>query len=416
VPAQVWSRVALISLGGFFEFYDIFFAGYIAPGLVRSGILTPTTPGLFGSTGIAGFVAAMFSGLFVGTALVSFVADRFGRRAIFTYSLLWYTVASVVMAFQQHVFGLDLWRFISGIGVGVELVTIDTYLSELVPANLRGRAFAINQAIQFCAVPLVALLAWVLVPRSPFGLDGWRWVVLFGAAGAILVWWIRLRVPESPRWLAQRATKDAPPAAPRAGFSEMWRPPYRARSIMLIVFHLFQTVGFYGFSNWVPTLLIARGIAITSSLRYTFIIAIAAPFGPLLAAAIADRLERKWQIVLSALAIAVAGLLFGQMKAAALLIFFGVLLTLANNILSFASHAYQAELYPTRIRALAVGFVYSWSRISVVFSSFVIGFVLNRFGVPGVFTLIAGSMLIVIFAIGLLGPRTNNLALETISQ
>jgi MFS transporter, putative metabolite:H+ symporter len=416
VPAQVWSRVALISLGGFFEFYDIFFAGYIAPGLVRSGILTPTTPGLFGSTGVAGFVAAMFSGLFVGTALVSFVADRFGRRAIFTYSLLWYTVASVVMAFQQHVFGLDLWRFISGIGVGVELVTIDTYLSELVPANLRGRAFAINQAIQFCAVPLVALLAWVLVPRSPFGLDGWRWVVLFGAAGAILVWWIRLRVPESPRWLAQRATKDAPPAAPRAGFSEMWRPPYRARSIMLIVFHLFQTVGFYGFSNWVPTLLIARGIAITSSLRYTFIIAIAAPFGPLLAAAIADRLERKWQIVLSALAIAVAGLLFGQMKAAALLIFFGVLLTLANNILSFASHAYQAELYPTRIRALAVGFVYSWSRISVVFSSFVIGFVLNRFGVPGVFTLIAGSMLIVIFAIGLLGPRTNNLALETISQ
>jgi MFS transporter, putative metabolite:H+ symporter len=412
VPAQVWSRVALISLGGFFEFYDIFFAGYIAPGLVRSGILTPTTPGLFGSIGlaggIAGFVAAMFSGLFVGTALVSFVADRFGRRAIFTYSLLWYTVASVVMAFQQHVFGLDLWRFISGIGVGVELVTIDTYLSELVPANLRGRAFALNQAIQFCAVPVVALLAWLLVPRSPFGLDGWRWVVLFGAAGAILVWWIRRRVPESPRWLAQRATKG--------GFSEMWRPPYRTRSIMLIVFHLFQTVGFYGFSNWVPTLLIARGIAITSSLRYTFIIAIAAPFGPLLAAGLADKLERKWQIVLSAFAIAAAGLLFGQMTTAALLIFFGVLLTLANNILSFSSHAYQAELYPTRIRALAVGFVYSWSRISVVFSSFAIGFVLDRFGVPGVFTLIAGSMLIVMLAIGMLGPRTNNLALETISE
>ncbi|MGB6946242.1 MAG: MFS transporter [Bryobacteraceae bacterium] len=402
-----WPRVALISLGGFFEFYDIFFTGYIAPGLVRSGILTPTTPGLFGSTGIAGFVAAMFSGLFIGTALVSFAADRFGRRTIFTYSLLWYTAASVVMAFQHDVFGLDLWRFISGIGVGVELVTIDTYLSELVPANLRGRAFAINQAIQFCAVPVVALFAWILVPRAPLGLDGWRWVVLLGAGGAAVVWWIRRRVPESPRWLAPRA---------RGSFREMWRPPYRTRSIMLIVFHLFQTVGFYGFSNWVPTLLIARGIAITSSLRYTFIIAIAAPFGPLLAAGIADRLERKWQIVWSALAIAVAGILFGRMSAAAALIFFGVLLTLANNILSFSSHAYQAELYPTRIRARAVGFVYSWSRISVVFSSFVIGFALDRFGVPGVFTLIAGSMLIVMLAIGALGPRTNNLALEAISK
>jgi len=129
-----------------------------------------------------------------------------------------------------------------------------------------------------------------------------------------------------------------------------------------------------------------------------------------------DRLERKWQIVLAAFAIAVSGLLFGQMNAAAWLIFFGVLLTLSNNILSFSSHAYQAELYPTRIRALAVGFVYSWSRISVVFSSFVIGFALERFGVPGVFAFIAGSMLIVMLAIGLLGPRTNNLPLETISN
>jgi MFS transporter, putative metabolite:H+ symporter len=405
----VWPRVALISLGGFFEFYDLFFTGYIAPGLVRSGIITPTTPGLFGSTGIAGFVAAMFSGLFVGTALVSFIADRFGRRTIFTYSLLWYTAASVIMAFQQHVFGLNLWRFISGIGVGVELVTIDTYLSELVPANLRGRAFAINQTIQFCAVPVVALLAWLLVPRSPLGLDGWRWVVLLGAAGAILVWWIRRNVPESPRWLAQSTTA-------RGTFTEIWRPPYRTRSIMLIVFNLFQTVGFYGFSNWVPTLLIKRGIAITSSLEYTFIIAIAAPFGPLAAAAIADRLERKWQIVASAATVAVSGILFGQMSAAGLLIFFGVLLTLSNNILSFSCHAYQAELYPTRVRALAVGFVYSFSRISVVFSSFAIGFTLDRFGVPGVFSLIAGSMLVVMLAIGLLGPRTNNLALETISE
>jgi putative MFS transporter len=403
-----WSRVVLISLGGFFEFYDIFFTGYIAPGLVRSGILTPTTPGLFGSTGIAGFVVAMFSGLFIGTALVSFLADRFGRRAIFTYSLLWYTVASVIMAFQHDVFGLNLWRFISGIGVGVELVTIDTYLSELVPANLRGRAFAINQAIQFCAVPVVALLAWLLVPRAPLGLEGWRWVVLFGAAGAIFVWWIRRRVPESPRWLSQHTRPG--------NFSQMWRPPYRTRSIMLIVFHLFQTVGYYGFSNWVPTLLIKRGIDVTSSLRYTFIIAIAAPFGPLLAATIADQLERKWQIVLAAFAVGLSGLLFGQMNQAPSLIAFGVLLTLSNNILSFSSHAYQAELYPTRIRALAVGFVYSWSRVSVVFSSFVIGFFLDRFGVPGVFTLIAGSMLIVMLAIGLLGPSTNNRSLESISE
>lgn len=192
--------MALLSLGGFFEFYDIFFTGYIAPALIREGY--------FGTKGIAGFIAAMFSGLFIGTALFGFVADRFGRRTIFTCSLLWYTAASIVMAFQHTGTGLLFWRFLAGIGVGVELVTIDTYLAELVPKKLRGRAFAYNQTIQFSSVPLIALLAWLLVPRAPLGLDGWRWVVLTGAAGAIFVWWVRRRVPESPRWLVQHGRLD----------------------------------------------------------------------------------------------------------------------------------------------------------------------------------------------------------------
>src|SRR5579864_6673384 len=199
----IWTYVLLLSLGGFFEYYDLFFTGYIAPGLVRSHILSATTRGLFGTTGIASFAASLFFGLFIGTAVFSFAADYFGRRTIFTFSLLWYTAATVIMAFQSDVFGLNLWRFISGVGVGVELVTIDSYLSELAPSAVRGRVFAYNQTIQFCAVPLVALLAWLLVPKAPLGLDGWRWVVLIGAASAIFVWWIRRRVPESPRWLAQ---------------------------------------------------------------------------------------------------------------------------------------------------------------------------------------------------------------------
>ena len=437
---SIWRLIILLSLGGFFEFYDLFFTGYVAPGLVREHILT-ATPGLFGS-GVAAFVAALFAGLFVGTMLFGFVADLFGRRTIFTISLLWYAASSAIMAFQHDAVGVNMWRFIAGVGIGVELVTIDTFISELVPKGVRGRAFAINQTIQFAVVPVVAFLSYQLVPYDDlYGLSGWRWVVLIGSCSAIAVWFIRRGVPESPRWLAthgrlpeadrivtmleakvaaEYGSALSDPSVPepvtrRGTLLEAFQPPYLRRTIMLVVFNIFQTVGFYGFANWVPTLLISQGIKLTQSLQYTFIIAIAAPFGPLLAAAFADRVERKWLIVTAAGSIAVFGLLFSQFTVAALLIGCGVMLTLSSNIMSFSFHSYQAELYPTRIRAVAVGFVYSFSRLSAVLSSFMIAFFLGKFGTIGVFTFIAGSMVIVMAAIAT-GPAVNNRPLEAISH
>src|SRR3979409_1165393 len=173
--AYVWRLMILLSLGGWFEVYDLFFTGYIAPGLNRSGLLTTTTQAFFGFSGIGAFVAATFAGLFVGTFFLGFLADRFGRRSIFPYALLGYTAATVVMACQTTSGGVLLWRFLAGIGIGVEIITIDAYITELVPSWMRGRAFAVNQAVMFIAVPILALLAWWLVPLSPYGVDGGRW-------------------------------------------------------------------------------------------------------------------------------------------------------------------------------------------------------------------------------------------------
>ncbi len=439
---SIWKLVLMLSLGGCFEYYDLFFTAYIGPGLVRSGMFSSTSASFFGFTGLASFVAATFAGLFIGTSLFSFTADRSGRRVIFTGSLLWYCAASVVMAFQNTAAHILIWRIVAGIGIGVELVTIDAYIAELVPRELRGRAFAFNAIVQFLTLPVVALAAWLLVPRRPLGLDGWRWVVLIGAAGAIFVWFIRQSVPESPRWLIAHGKLDeaervvaalearveselgAPlPAAisvaneeTKGTFADILRAPYLGRTIMLVIFQFFQTVGYYGFASWVPTLMIAAGITTTLSLRYSFLIALAAPLGPLLAMGFADRTERKWQIVVSAICIAVFGLLFAELRNPAWLVACGVMLTCSNNCMSFAFHAYQSELFPTRVRAQAVGFVYSWSRLSAIFSSFLIGFFLRDFGVTGVFAFIAVSMLAVVLSIGIFGPRTRGLALEVISR
>ena len=440
---HMWILVLLLSLGSCFEIYDLFFTAYVAPALFKAHIFTATTVSFFGMTGLASFIAALFLGLFVGTIVFSYVADRYGRRRIFIFSLLWYSAATAILAFQSTANAINFWRFIGGIGIGVELVTIDAYLSELMPRTIRGKAFAFQQGIGQIAVPLVAFLAWILVPIAPFGLDGWRWVVLIGSVGAVFVWFLRLGLPESPRWLAQQGRLDEaeavmaaieakveaeygqplPPVGtpemelPRAGsYLEAFSPEYRKRTIMLSVFQFFQTIGFYGFANWVPTLLIAKGIHVTQTLEYTFIIALAFPIWPLVSMLYADKMERKWQICASALCIAVFGMIFAAQTSGGAIIVVGLLQTMSIMWLSFSLHTYQAELYPTRMRARAVGFTYSFSRISVVFTSYMVAAMLKNFGVNGVFVFIALAMAIVIGVIGSFGPRTTRLALEQISH
>jgi len=451
LPASraVWTPVLLISLGGVFEFYDLFFTAYVAPGMVTSGLFDAASLGWFGSlealriAGVGTFVFSTFAGLWVGVMAFGAAADRFGRKAAFTGSLLWYIGCTAVMAFQRTGEGINVWRFIAGIGFGVQLVTIDTYIVELVPRALRGRAFCVNQAICFCAVPLVALLGWLLVPRAPFGLDGWRVVVLIGSVGAVAVWFLRAGIPESPRWLASQGRLTAaeeivarmerkvvaqlgivlPRTQPatverheRARLREIFARPYRSRTLMLSVLNAAQVIGFYGFNSWLPTLLTARGISLTHGLEYAFIIAIAQPLGPLIGSAFADSIERKLQIIAGLACMGAFMALFARATAPALLILLGIAFTLSANIMSYAYHGYQAELYPTRIRARAVGFVYSWSRLAAAFGGLIVGSLLARGGVAAVAIFIGGAMLVGMATLACLGPRTNGLALEQLNE
>jgi MFS transporter, putative metabolite:H+ symporter len=291
-------------------------------------------------------------------------------------------------------------------------------------------------------VPVVAALSWWLVPIAPYGIDGWRWVVLIGAAGSMAIWILRLYVPESPLWLARNGRADeadkilrtleatavnaaarpattpkisamAPArAAAKAGYADLLKPPYLSLVILFMIFNLCQAFGVYGFANWVPALLVQKGITVTKSLQYSFIIAFAYPIAPLLAASFADRLERKWIICGAALAISIFGIAFSQLTEPALLIASGVLITASNMTLSYAYHAYQTEVFPTAIRARAAGLVYSMSRVSATFSGFIVAYVLREAGVGGVFGLITTAMIIVIVAIAIWGPAVRGKPLD----
>ena len=247
---------------------------------------------------------------------------------------------------------------------------------------MRGRAFAFNQFFQFLLVPIMAFLAYLLVPQAPFGFDGWRWVVLIGvgrrhrrlvhpparcrnrragspatAASPRPSRSSPASKPQSPPRWAAHCPAPGRPGGRRTGegtFAEIWQPPYDKRAIMLSVFNFFQTFGYYGFAAWVPTLLIAKGINVTTSLEYAFIIAIANPVGT--AARHADRRPHRAEMAdLPGAAVGIG--VFGccspapadrhadhRVRRA---------VTLCNNLMSYAFHNYQAELFPTRIRSRA---------------------------------------------------------------
>src|SRR6202171_2467177 len=198
---DIWCLVGLVSFGAFFEIYDLALTAPLSLGLLAAGVFHRGAAGLFGFSDQATVAAATFAGLYVGTLGVSAVADRFGRRPIFTFALLWYAMATVVMGLQNSAFAIDLWRFVASMGVGVELVAIDCYLAELMPKRVRGRAFAVSASLQFLSVPLVSVLAWALIPGTHLGIAGWRWLAFVPAVGALLIWQVRRALPESPRWL-----------------------------------------------------------------------------------------------------------------------------------------------------------------------------------------------------------------------
>jgi putative MFS transporter len=428
--------IALVSLGNFFDLYDIFIVAYIGAALQQSGFLTLRQ--------FTFFVAAGFLGMFVGTVVFGMGSDRMGRRSAFILLLLIYSVFTFADAFAPTAACLIGLRFFAGVGIGAEIVVIDTYVTEVVPGRARGRYVAITQVAGFCAVPVAAVLSRLLVPTH-FLMSGWRWVMVIGASGALLTWWFRRRLPESPRWLESRGrvaeadaimsalegesyskegkriytegTESAEDTKKKEGgsFWELWRAPYLSRTVMLVIFQALQTIGFYGFANWAPTFLLKRGVSLLHSLEYTMLIAIVSPIGPLLAAWTSDRMERKWTIVVLALLVAGLGLGFGNSVAPAAVVGFGALLTLANYWFSAAFHAYQAEMFPTRLRATGVGFTYSWSRLSAAFTSFLIGAVLVH-GVPTVFAMLAVAMILVATVVAVMGPRTNGLVLEEISR
>src|SRR6478672_10457089 len=377
--------VVAIGLGLFFEVYEIFLSSTIATAL-------KTQYGL-GGRALELLLASSFLGMFIGAAVCGRLADRIGRRRAFLLNLVWFSVWSVVAAFAPNPWFLVGERFMAGVGVGAEYPVADSYLSDVLPASHRGRMAAWAYTCSFLAVPVLGFLSLGLTERSLFGVAGWRILLLIGALGAVLVVLLRRGLPESPRWLAGVGrTEDARAAlrlfesgaGPATGYAadnkgedevasaskpvqnvpalqRMRHSPYRQRLIMLALFHLFQPFGYYGFGTLAVLVLVSRGYDLTSSLLFTAVSFIGYPVGSLVSIPLLTRFERKYLIIVTVAIMAACGVLFAAVNVHTLIVVFGLLITASSNVFSNIYHVYQAEIFPSDVRATAVGWTYSVS-------------------------------------------------------
>jgi MFS transporter, putative metabolite:H+ symporter len=439
LPLSRWHRliVVLVGIGSFFDLYEVFLGGVLAPILAKEFAL--------GSIGKAAVVGSGFLGMFVGANVLSVVADRLGRRRVFLLNLLTYSLFSLLSAFSPTIEVFLVLRFLAGVGLGCELVLVDTYLAEFLPAKVRGRYIAWAYTVGFLGVPVAALLGGKLVAAQEIaGIAGWRWLLVAGALGALFVLWMRRVLPESPRWLESRGRREeaaevvrgiaAKAGAPEASADIPPPPPtqrgrarstgqvltiaftgvYRTRTIMLFVFQVLQTVAYYGFGTLAPLVLVAKGFEVTDSLGYAALSFAGYPIGSLISVPLVERFERKFLIIAAALAIAVFGIVFAAASAPWLIVLAGFLLTAASNVFSNAFHIYQAEIFPTAIRSTASGVAYSLSRATSAVLPFIAVPLLATAGPVAVFGGSAVLIVVLCLDVGLLGPRTTGLALEEV--
>ena len=435
-----WRLVVVVGIGTFFDLYEVFLGGVLAPVLAKEFGL--------GTLGKSMVIAAGFAGKFIGANVLSIAADRLGRRRVFILNLLVYSLFSFAAAFSPNIETFLVLRVIAGIGLGAELVLVDTYLAEFIPARYRGRMTAWAYTIGFLGVPLAALFGGKLVARTQLlGIDGWRWLLLFGGLGAVFVLVVRATLPESPRWLESRGrhaearkvielvVAKVAPGTPIPESSESASGTtsdddarsvaqvlriafrdYRKRTVMLVIFQVLQTVAYYGFGTLAPLVLVSKGFEVTESLGYAALTFAGYPLGSLISVPLVERFERKYLIIASALGIALCGIVFAASTNVAVIVSAGFLLTAVSNVFSNSFHIYQAEIFPTAIRSTASGVCYSLSRATSTVMPFVAVPALAALGPVAVFSGSAFLIVLLCLDVGLLGPRSTGRKLEQVQQ
>jgi MFS family permease len=408
-PGQRHTLLAA-SLGWALDAFDAMLYSLVLAMLMRDLGMSKTTAGSLGT------LTLLASG--IGGVLFGFVADRIGRKQALMASILTYSVCSFASGLATSIAMLAAARFVLGLGMGGEWNTGATLVAESWPTELRAKAISIVQSSWALGFAVAALVAGPVARYY-----GWRAVFFVGILPALITLWIQRTVPESEMWKerstgAHESPLLAKPARNAAPISTIFRPPYVRHTFALLLFNFFGLFAWWGLFTWLPPYLSlpveqgGRGFGVMGMTTLMVVLNLCGMFpGYLSFGWVADHIGRKRASLAYTLAAAILIPFYAAARSQGVLLVVGVLVAFFGTGIFSGSGIMGSEIFPTAVRARALGFTYNGARAMSSLAPLVIGRVGQTKGLSWAFYLCAaGYLLAALMATQL--PETRGKVLE----
>ena len=356
----------------------------------------------------------------MGGLIFGFIADRLGRKRALMLSILTYSVCSFASGLSTSIAMLAVFRFILGLGMGGEWNTGATLVAETWPTELRAKALAMVQssfAIGFAAAALVAGLV--------LKFSNWRTVFFVGIAPALVILWIRRQVPESEMWkehrrlaLQSKSVAEAQKHYEESSFKRLFSPEFIKPTFVLLFVNFFGMFGWWGLFTWAPAFLSlpesqgGRGFGLAGTTTMLVVQQLVGMFpGYASFGWVADKLGRRKSFVLYLVIAAVLTPIYAMVRGTALILLLGIVVAFFGTGFFSGSSITGSEIFPTTLRARALGFTYPGARMLSSVAPFAIGWIWQTKGLTAAFFLCGASFLLAAIVATQL-PETRGKTLE----
>ncbi|MFZ0640121.1 MAG: MFS transporter [Candidatus Acidiferrales bacterium] len=371
-------------VGWMLDAFDVMLYSMVLATLMRDLGMSKSTGGLLGSLTLLASA--------VGGVIFGFVADRIGRTRSLSTSILVYSVATAACGFSHTVVELAIFRVILGLGMGGEWTAGAALIAETWPAEHRGKALGIMQSTWAIGGMLAAGVAWAILPRW-----GWRGVFFVGVLPALAALWIQRRVPEPEIWKQRELAGGRAPSVP---LQMLWRKDIRWNGFLATAMNTFSMLGYWGLFTWIPAYFSlpvsqgGRGLSIATTYTWLLVMGVGQWLGYVLFGFAADAFGRRRTYFTYLFVAALLTPIYGLTRSPLWLLALGPPVAFFGTGFFSGFSAIASELFPTEIRATAMGLSYNVGRGISAAAPFAVGVMASRFGLGHAFFMLGGAFFV----------------------